>query len=76
MLNEMYKQNIYYSELSISFINEFNSRIYLPTAGMTCPSLRLSQAQCGNTTSPYPGSVRANAKYSDAFFASCKAFNS
>lgn len=47
-----------------------------PTAGMTCPSLRLSHAQCGNTTSPYPGNVRANAKYSDAFFASCNAFNS
>lgn len=48
----------------------------LPMAGITCPSLRLSQAQCGNTTFPYPGNVRHSAKYSAAFLASCNAFSS
>lgn len=50
--------------------------MYLPMAGMTWPSFRLSHAQCGNTTSPYPGKVLASVKYSDAFFASCNALSS
>nr|CAD7265495.1 unnamed protein product [Timema shepardi] len=34
-----------------------------PTDATTCPSLRESHEQCGNTTAPYPANSRASRKY-------------
>lgn len=54
---------LYITSSAPSSLHACNLKLAAPAEAITCPSLRESQEQCGNTTSPYPTSSRANLRY-------------